>query len=285
MISHISSSGEWSAGSSRIQIAASSRSGDLNNSVALCHSQGLGESAWEKLVRDVAAIANSGGGRLDLPVDSNACPISVILVTEIVARLAHCTGSKFDDVQLANRTAGTPDVWELEVGPAEFPIGFKQPFDGNTLGESSPLARPFVPGVFYFWHDGKSTLATSDDFQALVERRVNDARQRWSKEIGRVLSRPLAPRRRKRRARRGTKQSPRSSNDLQPVRIVNDANAPALQPQHVDQLYRFDGNTCWMNGRISCFIFLAPAAVIAPPQRNGCWQNMRLIPSFFIRHI
>jgi hypothetical protein len=96
---------------------------------------------------------------------------------------------------------------------------------------------PFVAGAFYFWHDGKSEPATSGDFQAFIERRLDEVRQLWSKEIGRVLSRPLRPMRRKNRTRRTSNAPGGPIANLQPVRIVNDASAPALQPQHVDQLY------------------------------------------------
>jgi hypothetical protein len=237
MISQISPSGEWATESAGYPIAATSPSGGLNNSVVPMQPHALEGAEWGKLIRDVAAIANSGGGCLDLPAASSVCSIGDLGVKKIVAHLAQYTVSTFDDLQLVKSKRRTPDLWKLEVGPAEYPIGFKQSLE-DASAETSMSEGPFGADAFYFWHDGKSTLATSADFQAFLERRLKDARQQWSKQIGRVLSRPLRPLRRKRRAQPRAKHSAgASSNNLQPVRIVNDANAPVLQPQHVDQLY------------------------------------------------
>jgi hypothetical protein len=237
MISHTSPSGEWTTNGAPFPVANGSQPAESHNCVSRAPFEAASELAWGELVRDVTAVANIGGGGLVLPLKVNGCADRERIVAGILERLARCTDPLFDDVRASESAATEPDVLNLIVGPAEFPIGFKRSFGDVSSSDTSQTTQPFVAGAFYFWHAGKSELATSRDFQAFIECRLDEVRRRWSKEIDRVLSRPLKAIRKQRRGRRPSRQSRGMSTNLQPVRIVNDANAPVLQPQHVDQLY------------------------------------------------
>jgi hypothetical protein len=73
--------------------------------------------------------------------------------------------------------------------------------------------------------------------RAFVHRLLRRVRRRWLRGIRRALTQPMtfdagsAPK------RRATERIRLERAVLQPVRIVSDPNAPALQPQDVDRLY------------------------------------------------
>jgi hypothetical protein len=70
--------------------------------------------------------------------------------------------------------------------------------------------------------------------QEFIGRAMRRVRAEWLRGIRRVMSQPADD------SARGNSSSPPRTNDrtnLQPVRIVTDPDAPALQPQDVDRLY------------------------------------------------
>jgi hypothetical protein len=89
---------------------------------------------------------------------------------------------------------------------------------------------------FYFRHGERTELGTTADMRSFVQRLLRRVRRRWLRGIRRVLTQPMTldvtttKRRRPERIRL-------ERAVLQPVRIVSDPNAPALQPQDVDRLY------------------------------------------------
>ncbi len=171
---------------------------------------------WHELIRDIAALANSGGGRIVVGarVDEK----------DVLERLARFTGFAFDGVVVRpiERTEG-PSV-TIVVGPAVFPLGFGQ--QGVNAGSG-----------FYFRHGERSEPGTTADMRAFVERLLRRVRRRWLRGIRRVLAGPVTI-----AASAAPKRAPAERVKLeravlQPVRIVTDPNAPALQPQDVDRLY------------------------------------------------
>jgi hypothetical protein len=162
---------------------------------------------WHDLVRDISAIANSGGGTLQ--VDGS------VDLEEILTQTSRFTSSDFTDIGIeTSQDSAAPTT--LNIGASALPIEFA--------------------GIVYFRHDGRSEPASAADIRRSFERLLNHVRQRWSRALRHSLNTPvdrIVPRQHKRR----TPSSPKQAIDLQPVRITNDPNAPALHPQDVDRLY------------------------------------------------
>jgi hypothetical protein len=161
---------------------------------------------WQTLIRDIAALANSGGGQIR--VASN------IDEHELRRRLLHETQGEFADIAIHPLPQAEDAALVLTVGPALIPISL-------------------LSSGFYFRHGERSEPATSADMRTFIERLLRRVQRRWLQRVRRIMSRPvtsLLEQRQPKLARKG-------AENLQPVRIVTDPDAPALHPQDVDRLY------------------------------------------------
>jgi hypothetical protein len=201
------------------------------------------EAAWLELIRDLVALANSGGGKLLVQSardhgDEEAGALMCLTADSVRQKLAHFTGSSFADFQFSEHNSSSQSEKEIRVAAADFPIGFVRT-TGNAehAGNTDQVEMP-VAGSFYFRHGDRSEPGTTADLQAFFLRLLRRVRRRWLRRIRQAVSEPTA-------AARTAAPSKRKSLErikverayLQPVRIVTDPNAPALQPQDVDRLY------------------------------------------------
>jgi hypothetical protein len=166
------------------------------------------EGGWQTLLRDISALANSGGGqiRLSSPIDEQ----------ELRRRLLHETQGEFADIAIHPLPQTDDATLVITVGPALFPI---------ALSSSG----------FYFRHAEQTEPATSADMRAFIERLLTRVQRRWLQRFRRVMQRPVA--RLLEPARRHVAKEFQARENLKPVRIVTDPDAPALHPQDVDRLY------------------------------------------------
>jgi hypothetical protein len=169
------------------------------------------EHDWCELLVDITALANSGGGQIVVR--------GAIDEKEIVRRLANYTGSDFADVALCSVDSTHEAAVAITVGAALFPIGVAQ------------------AGSFHFRHGERSEPGTTADMRAFIERLLRRMRRRWLRGIRRALMRPIGYDATAAPKRTTAKRIRLERAVLQPVRIVSDPNAPALQPQDVDRLY------------------------------------------------
>jgi hypothetical protein len=174
------------------------------------------EEDWNNLVRDVVAIANSGGGRLIVALSPDGRTLNQ---WQLVRRISERSCYTFDKLRVIPGGHAAQPAASIVIRPAIFPLGLvESASDGTTRT------------IFYVRHGDRSEPATTADMQGFVERSVTRLRRRWLRRIRRAMTSPsmLATSPPTRRA---------DSANLQPVRIVTDPNAPALQPQDVDRLY------------------------------------------------
>jgi hypothetical protein len=183
---------------------------------------------WRVLIRDITAVANSGGGQITLaaPLDEQ----------ELRRRLAEHTQGEFADIAVHPLPSTENPAFVMTVGPALFPISFSEfsEIDGCTLPAIANRATAASSSGFYFRHGERTERATTADMRSFIERLLGRVQRRWLQRMRRTVSRPLASlvAESHRTARKG-----KAAENLQPVRIVTDPNAPALQPQDVDRLY------------------------------------------------
>jgi hypothetical protein len=184
---------------------------------------------WCELVRDIVALANSGGGHLVLSGSVNE--------QEILQHVGRYTDATPHGLEV--RCCEPPDLrgTVVIVGPAILPIGFTRAGVCPTSADSAEQEEIFPAGSFYFRHAGRSEPATTADMRAFCERLLRRVRRRWLRGLRRVLNAPIDLDRGAVTKRSAAKRKQRELMNLQPVRIVTDPEAPALQPQDVDRLY------------------------------------------------
>jgi hypothetical protein len=174
-----------------------------------------------ELVRDLAALANSGGGviLLGLRRDGSLSADEIPPLGRGVLRSAieRYTGSGFDDVDVMTvERRGTP-VTALVVGPAhEAPI----PYGANGAA------------AFYARHGAKSAPATQDDLRRFIERRVKELRREWLSGIRQVVTAP-----------RGSEivaiERTEDDEGEAAIRITTDKNAPLFRAVDWDVTHPF----------------------------------------------
>jgi hypothetical protein len=203
------------------------------------------ERDWCELIRDIVAVANSGGGEIVVRCTTSprageaaGAAENCLSRIEILRRLAEFTGSRFASVEAhaVESTAGTTVV--IAIGRALYPIIFNNP--GRCPDPANPAEKIelFPAGSYYTRRGVRTEPGTSADIQVFFERLLRQIRRGWLAEIRRVINKPVEAIVSAAYSREGAPSKPKASPPvLKPVRIVTDPHAPALQPQDVDRLY------------------------------------------------
>lgn len=185
---------------------------------------------WCEIIKDIVALANSGGGIMLIGVNSKGIPTGFDVhplfqldVSEITNKIFRYTSTNFGDFEINSHIKGSFQIASLLIGPAEIPIVFTKPGTYSIDGEKQQKTA-FSKGTVYFRHGAKSEPAISDDLRMFVERKLSTIRKEWMHGVRRVVMAPhgstisMIPR----DVRQTNEQSAFS------IRIVDDINAPAF---------------------------------------------------------
>lgn len=150
---------------------------------------------WCEIIKDIVAIANSGGGIIIFGISDEGSPSSES--TECVSRI--------DLADIANKIgkyARWPDpqveIVTIERHGSKFPafhilpvndlVVFEKPGTYEQIDGKQRTA--FGQGTIYFRHGAKSETATSEDLRTFFNRRFNALRDSWIKQVKRVTKAP-----------------------------------------------------------------------------------------------
>lgn len=185
---------------------------------------------WCELLKDLIAIANSGGGEILVglfnngsPSGWNPSPLLALDPAKIVDKIASYTGEQFSDVEIYGaQKDGTP-ICRIMVGAPDYPLPFVRPGTYPVAPDKQKAA--FAAGTVYFRHGAKSEPAVGSDFRRFVERRVGEIRKSWMGNIRKVVHAP-----------EGSRVSVLPSEIIEsalpaatPIRLVEDPTAPAYR--------------------------------------------------------
>jgi hypothetical protein len=136
---------------------------------------------WLEVVRDVAAMANSGGGVVVLGGD-----VEEEQLHEELARYAEPEFESFEvrDIKRAGRAA-TAIVVE---GVANTPLVFTR--TGRYRNADGDEHVAFARGGLYFRHGAKSEPATGADVRDFIKRQLDATRSQWLANIRQVMHAP-----------------------------------------------------------------------------------------------
>lgn len=152
-----------------------------------------GESC--ELIKDIVAIANSGGGIIVFGLDSGGAPTaeSVKAISEtdpadIANKLTKYVGVptfEFESIELKKQRHS---LHALLIFRAPLPHVFQKPGTYEIDGAKQKTA--FGVGTIYFRHGAKSEPGNSDDIRAVVEREVEAIRKSWIEGVRNVVQAP-----------------------------------------------------------------------------------------------
>jgi hypothetical protein len=183
---------------------------------------------WCELLKDLVAMANSGGGVVLIGVDNDgSCPgdsaVNKVLAVDpavITDKVAKYTGVQFDDFTISQAERDGQSIAAITVGAALKPLVFERP--GTYAVADGKQKSAFGVGTLYVRHGAKSEPATSEDLARIIERQIQQVRKDWMAGVRKVVNAPigsavsvLPPE---------VRQS--DSPDASPIRITQDPAAP-----------------------------------------------------------
>ncbi|MGH9457137.1 MAG: RNA-binding domain-containing protein [Thermoanaerobaculia bacterium] len=195
--------------------------------------------AWCAVVRDVVAIANSGGGAILFGVDNKGRPtgrdlsaVAGLDPARIADELHRYTDSHFADFDLVEVAKDGAAVIALVIGESVTPIVFSSP---GTYAADGERKSAFSQGAAYFRHGAKSEPGTTEDLAQAIERRVKAVRRSWLNAVAQVVKSPVGA------AAPALPSEVRDSDSptATPIRVVDDPRAPAFRVIDYDRTHPY----------------------------------------------
>jgi hypothetical protein len=195
---------------------------------------------WCELVKDIVAMANSGGGLIVFGVNDDGTPaledlsgIRSVDPAVIVDKIKKYTDQHFAAFSLTSASRSGATVFIIEVSATCVPIVFTTPgtYDIGAGKQKTAFGR----GTVYFRHGAKSEPGTSDDLRTALERELARVRSSWLDGIAKLVTAPVGatisvlP---------GEVHLAGASAGTG-VRLVNDDEAPAFKAFRTDLLYPY----------------------------------------------
>jgi hypothetical protein len=136
---------------------------------------------WLALVRDVAAMANSGGGVVVLDGD--------VEEERLHEELASHAEPEFEAFEVHDiRRGGRPATAIVVEGVANTPLVFTRQGRYRSADGGDHIA--FARGGLYFRHGAKSEPATGADVRDFIKRQLEATRSQWLANIRQVMHAP-----------------------------------------------------------------------------------------------
>lgn len=197
------------------------------------------DRGWCEVIKDIVAIANSGGGLLLIGVRNDGSP-SGSDVTEALTldpakltdKIFRYTGEQFAEFEMGSLKRAGKTIAVLQIGEAAIPMIFTSAGTYSEPG-AKKLGTAFSRGTLYFRHGAKSEPATSNDLRMVIEREIKKDRKSITRNMRKVVEAPhgaqvhILP--------GEVKES--SSPSATPIRLTDDPFAPAYRRIQVDDDY------------------------------------------------
>lgn len=188
------------------------------------------QGEWLEIIKDIVAIANSGGGAILIGVDNHGKttgfdvePILKFDSADITNKVHKYTGMQFSEFEVLEENKDGQKVAALSIQGVSIPIVFTKPGTYDIGGGKQKTA--FGIGTIYFRHGAKSDPGNTEDIRKAIDRQLASIRKDWIRGVRKVVAAP-----------RGSKivvasEEVKESNspNAKLIRIVDDPNVPAYR--------------------------------------------------------
>lgn len=195
---------------------------------------------WCEIVKDIVAMANSGGGYLVFGVRDdgsltgwNPEPILKLDPATFTDKVLRYTGRQFANFEIVERNREDRPIAVLVVGEVRVPMVFSKP--GTYSVEGGRQKKAFAQGTVYFRHGAKSEPGTTDDLSEMLDRRLKEERNHLLANVRKVFQAPpghgvvLV----------GDDEIINDEVVGSQIRLTNDPTVPAFRPTTPDITYPF----------------------------------------------
>jgi hypothetical protein len=150
---------------------------------------------WCEVIKDIVAIANSGGGVILFGLDNVGAPVGACLEAisrtdpaDIGNKIVKYTGPTDLEFEIREVQKQGQRLVAFVIHAASIPVVFEKPGTYDIGGGKQRTA--FSMGTVYFRHGAKSEPGTSKDIQQVVERQIEFIRKSWIKGVRKVVQAP-----------------------------------------------------------------------------------------------
>jgi len=133
---------------------------------------------WCEVVKDIVAMANSGGGVILIGLDNKGVPTrfdpTPILELDqavVIDQIHKYTGVHFDGFSISEQVKSGNRLAAIIVDDVSIPIVFTKP--GTYPVSEKKQKTAFSAGTVYFRHGAKSEPGNTNDIRKVVERRLD----------------------------------------------------------------------------------------------------------------
>lgn len=193
---------------------------------------------WCELIKDIVAMANTGGGVILIGLDNGGVPskvdVQAVLKVDhatLVDKIRKYTGSQFSDVEIHETKKQSEQIAVFEVSGVKVPLVFQNV--GTYEISPGKQKTAFSRGTVYFRHGAKSEPGTTEDIRMVIERQLESIRSEWLDGVRKVVNAP-----------QGSAVTVFSgevkesiSPGATPIRLVDDPNAPGYRLIDHDTTY------------------------------------------------
>jgi hypothetical protein len=197
---------------------------------------------WCEIIKDIVAMANSGGGILLIGVTNEGKPsgqdVTKLLEydpADITNKLFSFTGKNFGKFKIVSAQKENRSIAALVIDQSSIPLVFIK--TGDYSDKNGKQKQAFANGMVYFRHGAKSEPCTSDDLQQFVNREINILRDGWLTNIRKVVEAP-----------EGAQiiviegnQPTTGENEIHNIRLVDDPDAPVYQMLDTNKTHPYRG--------------------------------------------
>jgi len=150
---------------------------------------------WCELVKDLAAIANSGGGIMVFGLDSQGVPtgesiegITKIDPADIANKVGRYTGLVDFEFEVRQLVKQANKLAAFVIPPVSVPLVFEKP--GTYDIGCGKQKTAFGVGTVYFRHGAKSEPGNSEDIRRVIDRQLDHIRRSWLKGVRKIVQAP-----------------------------------------------------------------------------------------------
>lgn len=198
--------------------------------------------SWCEIVKDIIAMANSGGGVLLIGLDNMGKPTgfdpaSILSLDDAVVtdRIRKYTGVQFDAFTISEETKAGKRLAAILIDGVSIPIVFTSP--GTYAVSDKKQKTAFSVGTVYFRHGAKSEPGTTDDLRKAMERQLESIRHSWLQGVRKIVKAPPGSQVYTFPSSVEVRES--ASPGAKAIRIVDDPDAPAYRKMDYDATHPY----------------------------------------------
>jgi len=150
---------------------------------------------WCEVIKDIVAIANSGGGIIVFGLDSSGQPsarsldaVARVDPADIANKIGKYTGPVDLEFEIRHLTKEGRPLVGLVIQGVVSPLIFQKP--GTYEVKPGKQRTVFGVGTLYFRHGAKSEPGNTEDLRRVLERHIERVRKAWLSGVRKVVHAP-----------------------------------------------------------------------------------------------